>query len=216
MQDGFYLMKKENGKTEIYNDYDSELVNLFRCMKYHSSVVKEELAYILNSREMFHGFMSQYKSEGLTDIQRAARFLFIIKTSFGAKLQVFGCMKRNINNMTEMFGEIQKRLNNVIIENMDFEKLICSKDKKDTIFYCDPPYVDTENYYKNVDFTQEDHVRLYNVLSNIKGKFITSYNDCEFIRKLYKDFNILEVERFSNLTSQGEPKSYKELIIKNY
>ena len=82
-------MKKESGKTEIYNDYNSELVNLFRCMKYHSKTVKEELNYVLNSREMFQDFMEQYKTRGMTDIQRAARFLFIIKNENNLLFKLF-------------------------------------------------------------------------------------------------------------------------------
>ena len=57
-----------------------------------------------------------------------------------------------------------------------------------------------------------DHERLKNALSNINGRFILSYNDDNYIRNLYKDFNIAEVKRQNNL-SKG---IYKELIIKNY
>ena len=111
----------------------------------------------------------------------------------------------------------KKGLNSVIIENLDFEKIIKLQDKKNTIFYLDPPYYETESYYKNVNFTKEDHIRLYNVLLSIESKFILSYNDCDFIRDLYKDFNIKEVNRFSNFTtSTNEQKRYKELIITNY
>lgn len=119
--------------------------------------------------------------------------------------------------MTKMFEEIQKRLNNVIIENIDFEKIIQDRDKEDTLFYCDPPYYNTEKYYQNVEFRKEDHVRLFEKLKDIKGKFIVSYNDCEYIRNLYKNYKIIEVERFSNLTTNLEKtKRYKELIIKKY
>lgn len=69
----------------------------------------------------------------------------------------------------------------------------------------------TEGYY-DVIFTESDHSRLKNTLDNIKGKFILSYNDDEFIRDLYKDYTIIDTERRNNL-SKG---SYKELIIKNF
>lgn len=215
---GWVLFNEErNGKMEIFNDYNSELINLYRCMKYHAGELKRELQYMLNSRELFQDFMEQYRTKGLTDIQRAARYFMIIKTSYGAKLTTFGCVKRNIENMTVMFDEIQKRLSNVVIENEDFEKLIKMKDNENTFFYLDPPYFGTEKYYKNVDFSKEDHIRLYEVLKNIKGKFLLSYNDCEYIRELYKNFNIEEFERFSNLTSiADERKKFNEILIKNY
>ena len=215
---GWVLFNEERaGKTEIYNDYNSELVNLFRCIKYHQEELKRQLNYLLNSRELFQDFINQYSIRGLTDIQRAARFFAILKTSYASKMKCFGCVKRNIENMTGIFEEIQKRLNTVVIENLDFEKLINQQDKENTFFYLDPPYVNTEKYYKNVNFTEEDNIRLYNTVKNIKGKFLISYNDCEYIRKLYKDFNIQEVERFSNLTAVlKEKKNFKEILIKNY
>lgn len=215
---GWILFNEERpGKVEIYNDYNSELVNLFRCVKYHAEEVKKELKYLLNSREIFQDFLEQYNRRGLTDIQKAVRFFTIIKISYGAKLTTFGSCKRNINNMINMLEEIQKRLNTVIIENEDFEKLIKKQDKEKTFFYLDPPYFGTEKYYKNVEFSNEDHERLYNVLKNVKGNFLITYNDCEYIRNLYKEFNIEEVERFSNLTAAlDKKKNYKEILIKNY
>lgn len=215
---GWVLFNQERpGKTEIYNDYNSELVNLYRCVKYHAGEVKKELQYMLNSREIFKDFFSQYKMSSLTDIQRAVRFFVILRTSYAARMQVFGSTKRNIENITGKFEEIQKRLSTVIIENQDFEKLIKAQDNVETFFYVDPPYFETEKYYKNIKFNLEDHKRLYNVLKEIQGKFLLSYNDCEYIRTLYKDYNIEEVQRFSNLTAfADEKKTFKEILIRNY
>jgi len=86
------------------------------------------------------------------------------------------------------------------------------QDKESTFFYLDPPYFGTEKYYKNVDFYKEDHERLFNSLKNIQGKFLLSYNDCEYIKELYKSFKIEEVERGNNLTTG----MYKEILISNY
>lgn len=216
---GWVLFNEERPKKiEIYNDYNSELVNLFRCMKYHNEEVKRQLKYLLNSREMFKDFLNEYNANGLTDIQRAVRFFWLIKTSYGSKLTTYGCCKRNIENMTLMFDDIEKRLNNVVIENQDFEKIIKMQDRPDSFFFCDPPYYGTEKYYKNVEFTHEDHERLFESLKNIKGKFLLTYNDCSYIRDLYKDYNIEEVRRFNNLTTGNQDGSsyYNEIIITNY
>ncbi|WP_461809843.1 DNA adenine methylase, partial [Faecalimonas sp.] len=62
----------------------------------------------------------------------------------------------------------------------------------------------------------DDHERLREVLSKIKGKFILSYNDCEMIRELYKEYTIIEVERHDNIVAKSGSRRYKELIIKNY
>lgn len=104
-----------------------------------------------------------------------------------------------------------ERLKYVVIEHKDFENLISVYDRPGALFYCDPPYHKTEKYY-NSAFSNEDHERLNTCLKAIKGRFILSYNDDEYIRELYKDFDILPVERQNNL-SKG---TFKELIIKNY
>ena len=68
-------------------------------------------------------------------------------------------------------------------------------DKENTLFYLDLPYFKTEDYYKDIEFNEQDYLRLKEFLSNIKGKWILSYNDCEYIRVLYKHYNVQEVER---------------------
>ena len=99
----------------------------------------------------------------------------------------------------------------VVIENKDFGDLIKVYDRDSSFFYCDPPYYKTEKYY-DVVFSEADHERLRKCLGGIRGKFLLSYNDCEYIRELYRGFVIEEVERSNNLTSGR----YRELIIRNY
>lgn len=215
---GWVLFSKEkHANMEVYNDYNSDLVTLFKCVKYHCPELQRELSFMLNSREMFNEFKEQYDTNGLTDIQRSARFFMLIKTSYGSNYKSFGCVKRDILTMIEYLTQIQTRLSNVIIENKDFEDLIKVYDRQDALFYLDPPYYATEKYYQAL-FTLEDHYRLYNTLKDLNGKFILSYNDCKFIRTLYKDFNIMEINRLDNLRVRYEnlDKKYRELIIKNY
>ncbi len=65
---------------------------------------------------------------------------------------------------------------------MSFEKLIKTYDREEALFYCDPPYYMTEKYYKNTGgFGEVEHRLLAETLRDIKGKFLISYNDCEFI-----------------------------------
>ena len=111
------------------------------------------------------------------------------------------------------------RLQKVVIENKDFEKLIAQYDRSESFFYCDPPYYSTENYYEDVGFTVKDHARLADVLCNINGKFLLSYNDCPEIRELYSrsGITIEGISRLSNIAQRYEAgKQYAELIISNY
>jgi len=105
-----------------------------------------------------------------------------------------------------------------VIENKDFEALISHYDKRDgAFFYCDPPYFGTEDYYLDVGFTREDHIRLRKALGGINGKFLLSYNDDPFIRELYAGYYIEATTRLSNLSQRFEGGAeFPELFIANY
>ncbi len=206
-----------HAETEIYNDYNSNLVNLFKCVKYHRPELERELKFFLNSRELFNQFKEDYLNIGMTDIQRAARFFIVIKNSYGSQLHSYGCAKRDVTSMIKHLERVEERLSKIVIENKDFEGVIKTYNKPKSFFYLDPPYYGTEKYYQ-VHFSQEDHVRLKETLGKITGKFLLSYNDCEYIRELYKDYNIEEFSRPQNLHTKFQEKNqeYKELIITNY
>lgn len=201
--------KDKHAELEVYNDANSDLVNFFRCLKYHADELKKEIKYYLNSREMFLDCRERISLTGFTDIQRAAMFYVLVKTGFGASLRTFGCNKKRLN--TDDFSDIEERLDGVVIENKDFENLINVYDRDKALFYCDPPYHRTERHY-TVKFCDADHERLCHTLCNLKGKFILSYNDDEYVRNLYKNFRIQSVIRSNNLSSG----KFKELIITNF
>ncbi len=205
--------KDKHANLEVYNDADGELVNLMRCIKYHAGELQRELDGYCNSREFFEDVRAQTDVRGFTDIQRAARYFLRMKLSFGADMQSYGCSAKNLSNAVEYFTDVQRRLlsSAVVIEHKDFENLIKVYDRPTAFFYCDPPYHTTEKYY-DIKFTESDHIRLRDTLSTIEGKFLLSYNDDDFVRDLYKDFNIALVERNNNLSSG----KFKELIITNY
>lgn len=215
---GWVLFHKDkHAAFEVYNDINGELVNLFRCVKHHPTAVAENLQYQLNSREIFGWLKSQPLSH-LTDIQRASRFLYLIRTSYGAKTTTYGAKPRGFCTLDEL-AKVAERLSRVVIEHMSFDSLIPRYDSSDTLFYCDPPYVSTERYYDTGDyvFGKEQHLQLFELLCSIKGKFVLSYNDCEFVRGLYRGLNIVEVERQNNLAGRyGVDRRYRELIIKNF
>lgn len=196
---------------EVYNDANGELVNLFRCMKYHPDELAREISGYINAREIFCDIKARMDCPGFTDIQRAAMFFVIIKLSFGADARSYGCGKSGGKLSSERFSEISERLKNVVIEHKDFEDLIRVYDRPGALFYCDPPYHTTERHYTE-KFTERDHFRLRDSFSKVKGKFVLSYNDDDFVRDLYKDYSIKPVLRNNNISSGV----FKELIIKNF
>lgn len=203
-----------HAKLEVYNDLDGDLINLFRCVKYHAAELQRNILPI-NSRELFYDQLARKDIRGQTDIQRAADFFMRIKCSYGSGGSEFGCNTKSLEKSLDTLPAIQQRLSRVVIEHKSFDNLIKVYDRPSALFYCDPPYHGTEYLY-DAPFTAESHQLLKECLSNIKGHFILSYNDDDFVRELYRDFIILPVERASNLTGRYGAKVYKELIIKNF
>ena len=211
---GWILFSRDqHAKTEVYNDVNGNLVNLFRCVKCHPEALQKELEWILLSREVF--FDAIHESRGLTDIQRAARFWISLKESFGSDGSSFGTRPKNMINAVEFLKDASIRLKSVVIENVDFERLLKTYDRPNALIYLDPPYFEAEKYYPD-RFQPEDHIRLRDALKRVKGKFVLSYNDCAEIRELYKDYNIIAVERQNTLKTKNGGGMYKEVIIKNY
>jgi len=209
----------KHADLEVFNDIDGHLVNLYRCIKYHREELQKELLgtdldWLPNSRELFLDYRQQIEQQGLTDIQRAARYFLIIRLSYGADRRSFSCNKKVLFNAIGKFENVQNRLRDVVIENRDFERLIKTYDRPNALFYLDPPYYTAERHYEG--FTKEDHERLRSVLERLKGRFILSYNNDVYIKDLYEGFNIHEVERANNLLREANQGNYKELIITNY
>lgn len=198
---------------EVFGGAGWQLVNLMRCIKYHAAELQRELDGYCNAREFFGDVSAQLDMRGLTDIQRAARYFLRMKISFGADGRTYSCNQKNLENAINYLSDVQARLmkSSVVIEHKDFENLIKVYDRSTALFYCDPPYHSTEKYY-DVPFAESDHIRLRDTLANIRGKFLLSYNDDDFVRELYKDFKIEAVERGNNLAGG----KFKELIIMNY
>lgn len=215
----FFEKEKTAKQLEVFNDIDSNLINLYRCIQHHPDALVEELEYIIASREIFYDFREQIDVRGLTDIQRAARYFYLIKTSFGCNKRNFATRRKRLDKALERFDEIQSRLSGVVVENRDFEELIKLYDSADTLFYLDPPYYGTEKHYNGngKPFLKEDHYRLKECLAEIKGNFILSYNDDEFIRCLYDGYKIEGITRKSTLNAHStNNKKFAEVIIRNY
>lgn len=151
-----------------------------------------------------------------TDIKRAAAFFKLIRYSYGSGCTSFGCQPFDIRRCFATIWQASVRLADTVVENKDFEALIRHYDGEDAFFYCDPPYYETEDHYA-VCFPKADHVRLRDVLAASRGRWMVSYNDCEYIRELYVGYQICSVTRINNLRQRYEGGcEYPEVIIMNY
>lgn len=150
------------------------------------------------------------------DVRRAAMFLKLLRYSYSSGCKSFASQPFDIRRLFELIMQLESRMANVVVENQDFETLIKHYDRTDTFFYLDPPYFSTESMYA-VGFNWDDHVRLKDTLSKIKGKFLLSYNDCPEIRDLYQGFNMFDFSRTHSMAQRYDAgKEFKELLIANY
>lgn len=185
------LFKKEESQVEIINDINTDLVTLYRVVKHHLEEFIRYLKWILVARDEFARFKIE-EPESLTDIQRAVRFYYLLRSGYGGKVKNpsinINTTRRsgfNLLRLEEELSEVHLRLSRVYIENKPYRKLIEQCDKRDT-------------------------------LAGIKGKFILSINDVPEIRQLFRSFSIEVVS--TTYTAAGADKRVKvgELLITNY
>ena len=231
---GWVLFGKPPDKCmEVYNDFNSNLANLFYCSRdefvtlrkfltmeeFKSEHLSEELeiaTHFLKEPEAAEIRDILMERAALGDVKRAAAFYKIIRYSYGSGCTSYGCQPFDIRKTFTIIWEANRRLKDTVIENKDFEALIRQYDRPNAFFYCDPPYYETEGHYEVV-FRKEDHVRLRDTLKGIQGKFMVSYNDCEYIRELYRDFQIEAVTRINNMAQRYDSGSeFPEVLIANY
>ena len=215
------LFAKDRSKVEVINDINADLVTLFRVVRFHPREFISELALISHSRVEFADFRNQ---PGLTDIQKAARSFFIIKTAFGGKGGTshpdfgYGTTGKARYRRTAFAAvtRCHKRLDGVFIENLDYTDCIRRYDRPHTVFFCDPPYLDTGGY--KAKFARANHRDLAELLAMIKGKFLLTVNDCKEIRTLYEGFSVKRVPVKYSVSREKTSKARDrtELIIANY
>jgi len=167
----------------------------------------------------------------ISPIKKAARFIYLNKTCFNGLYRVnkkgfFNVPmgrykdpkivdKKNILN-------VSNALKNVEIKCCDFSEVLKYVDKEDFVYF-DPPYYPlnkTSNFtfYTQNNFLEEEQKRLYNVFCELDKKgcyVIKSNSNTEFIKDLYKNFDIIKVEanRFINSKINGRGK-IDEILIK--
>ena len=147
------------------------------------------------------------------NVRRAANYYKLIRYSFSGAGKSFGGKPCNIRNFFADIWRCSRRLENVVIENKDFESLLAQYDRPDAFFYCDPPYYNAECY--EVEFPKRDHLRLCSAIKRCRGFAMVSYNFCAEILDIYKDFYIFRTKR-PNSMSQTVGSEYEEVIITNF
>ena len=217
---GWILFHKSPDGFEVYNDFNPNLANLFRCVRDKPEELIGELEFTLNSRLDFKHIRNELKKPiELTDVKRAAYFYQLIRQSYASGLDSFGAQPCSMWDRFPLIRACCGRLQKVVVENKDFEQIIRQYDRPDAFFYLDPPYYEAEGCYEDTGFTIADHQRLAEALFRMQGKYLLSYNDRPKIREIYTRPGIIieGTTRLSNIAQRYEGGAmYAELLIANY
>jgi DNA adenine methylase len=208
-------------KVEVLNDVNADLVNLYRVVRHHLEEFVRQFKWALTSRKLFE-WTQATPPETLTDIQRAARFFYLQKLCFGAKVegQTFGVATTtsqalNLLRIEEDLSAAHLRLSRVVIEHMDWAACIERYDRPHTLFYCDPPYWGTEGY--GVGFELGQYERMAELLRTMKGKGIVSVNDIPQMRDAFKGLTTRRLSIKYSVGASGRGRGEKgELLIRNW
>ena len=238
------LEKYPNLKKVVYNDFNPLNYNLFQCVqnplelqRAMDDISVQQLGVEntpIEFKEKFVNYQSEIFAENVViqpyDYTFAAKYVYVLS-------QVFSGSKPETSNFIDLKGKYRSKylsfrdklskpnwiehftkITNV--ENLDFQQVIEKYDSPSTYIYLDPPYWKTENYYNNHDFDRQDHERLANTLTNIKGKFSLSYYDFEILHEWFPE-DVFRWEKKEFAKAAAAKKGIKqnmgeEILIMNY
>jgi len=217
---GHLLFAKSPSQVEVINDIDGYLIAFFRVIQHPEKrqMLIERLNYMLYSRRLWQDIRMNWKQGNLPqdEIERAAWWYYLNRTTFSGDQKRGGFAVpsttgrnpvQSFRNAVDSLKAIAGRLRNVCIENLPYAEVIRRYDSEDTLFYCDPPYLNSEHYYGKGCFTLQDHYRLAEFLCNIKNHAMVSHYSNSLYDSLYKGWNRCEYQSFKgSYKSKGDSK----------
>jgi DNA adenine methylase len=216
---GVFFRRRLRPPAEVINDLNGEVANLFRILQRHYAFFIDFMRFGLTSRREFER-LTQTAPATLTDLERAARFLYLQRTAFGGKVtgQTFGVSPYepgpfNVLRLASYLEAVHERLAGVIIESLPYAEFISRYDRPETLFYLDPPYCGSEHYYGRGMFSREEFDKMAALLAKLKGRFILSLNDADEVRRAFAGFEIEAVETTYTVHDKRPGKKAGEVII---
>lgn len=203
-------------------DRGRDVANLFRILQRHYPQFLETLRFQLTTRVEFERLVA-IDPDTLTDLERAARFLYLQRTAFGGKVsgRNFGVSpgrpgRFNLTTLEPMLEDLHGRLAGVVIECLDWRDFLRRYDTPETLFYLDPPYWGCEGDYGRNLFDRAAFADMAEQLQRITGRFILSINDVPEIRQLFAWARIEAVATTYTVGNHaGRGVDRAELLISN-
>lgn len=216
-----HIIQKYKPYKVIANDIDENLINYYQNVRENPDNMINQCLQIKSTYNS-----EQYKNEfkNLNSIN-PVDFFIKNKTSFSGLNGNYSKLAYEKNFSINSINKI-KNVSNVIqhveFTNCDFEEL--DLDLSDYFIYLDPPYYSNKEkglYGKKGKLHKEfNHEALYEFVEHYgkDNKIMISYDDCEYIRNLYKDYFIYSFDFVYSMTNTGgnSCKKGKEIVITNY
>lgn len=221
---GIFLRRSSRPKSEVINDRGRDITNLFRILQRHYPQFLDTLRFQLTTRAEFERLVA-VDPDTLTDLERAARFLYLQRTAFGGKVsgRNFGVSidrpsRFNLTTLEPMLEDLHSRLSGVVIECLDWSAFIPRYDSEGTLFYLDPPYWGCEDDYGKAMFARADFDHLAQLLASIRGRFVLSLNDLPEVRETFRAFHLAEVKTTYTISAKPNDQAggRAELMISNW
>jgi DNA adenine methylase len=214
----------------VLSDANPELVICFQQVAADPHGVMALLDQMPNTPEFFRATRKQLVS-GLSDIERAARVIYLNKTAFRGLWRVnkngeynvpYGQYDRPYYNAKTLLAA-SEALQGVEIYESDFSDPLNKAEKGDWV-YLDPPYVPLSEYsdfkrYTAGQFCEPDQVRLAKTMRDAseRGVLITLTNsDTETTRTIFKDFNLTRMTTRRDINLNSANRGSWDLVFTNY
>jgi len=215
---GLFFQRRRRAPAERVNDVSRDVATFFRIVQRHYPAFVEFLRYQVSSRAEFDRLIA-VDPDTMTDIERAGRFLYLQSLSFGGKVagrtfgvELSGAGGFDLSRLGPLLDAAHTRLSGVVIENLPYGEFIRRYDSPRTLFYVDPPYVESETYYGRGVFGREDFGRLADQLRGIEGRCVVSINDHPVARAAFDGFHV-EAVPYKYTVARGDQRDVVELII---
>ncbi len=215
---GVFFRRRLVARTEVINDISGDVTTLFRILQRHYPQFMEVLKFQITSRREFERLVACDPST-LTDLERAARFIYLQRLAFGGKVtgrnfgvDLYSSAGFDVSKLGPVLADIHERLSGVSIECLPWHQFVDRYDSPSTLFYLDPPYWGSEGDYGAGVFQRADFERLANRLAAVAGRFMLSINDVPEIRRAFDGFVIEPVTTHYSIAS-GAQSEARELLI---
>lgn len=231
----FYLQPS----TAYINDINMDLICVYTVIKESVDELIEELKKYKNEPDFFYSVRDwdrdREKYQSLSDVEKAARILYLNKTCYNGLYRVnnageFNSPFGNYRNPNIVNAPVLRAVSayfnaaEIHFSSMDYSEVLTGI-KKGTFVYLDPPYdpiSETSSFtgYSKGGFSKEEQIRLRQCCDELDRsgiKFMLSNSATSFIMEQYSSYNITVVQAKRAINSIGSKRGdVDEVVVRNY